>query len=106
MITEHVVLDILPGQEESFEQAFQQASLIIAQADGFISLRLLRCQETKNRYLLLIKWETLLAHIDGFRNSNLYEQWRALLHHFYEQPPLVEHFDEVLHPKDFPRPRI
>jgi len=47
------------------------------------------------RYLLLVRWETLEAHTIGFRGSPAYAEWRALLHHFYEPFPTVEHFDAV-----------
>ncbi len=49
--------------------------------------------ETPNRYLLLVEWETLEAHTIGFRRSPRYQEWRALLHHFYAPFPTVEHFD-------------
>ncbi|MGN2639863.1 hypothetical protein ACTD5D_27605 [Nocardia takedensis] len=32
----------------------------------------------------------------GFRGSAEYGRWRALLHHFYEPFPVVEHFAPVL----------
>jgi hypothetical protein len=31
-------------------------------------------------------------HTDGFRRSPEYEEWRRLLHHFYDPFPAVEHF--------------
>jgi len=34
-------------------------------------------------------------HTEGFRGSAEYEQWRALLHHFYEPFPTVEHYEPV-----------
>ena len=53
-----------------------------------------RCLETPNRYLLLVAWKKLEDHTVGFRESPRYAQWRALLHHFYDPFPLVEHFGE------------
>jgi hypothetical protein len=29
----------------------------------------------------------------GFRQSPQYQQWRKLLHHFYDPPPVVEHYN-------------
>jgi heme-degrading monooxygenase HmoA len=45
--------------------------------------------------LLLVEWESLEAHTQGFRGSAAYEEWRRLLHHFYEPFPVVEHFEPV-----------
>jgi len=95
MITEHAPLDVRPGQEAAFEQAFARAKDLIAASLGFVSLELLRCIETPNRYLLLARWERLENHTEGFRKSAAYEDWKALLHHFYDPFPTVEHFATV-----------
>ncbi len=96
MILEHAVLDVVPGQEEHFEEAFQQAKLIISASSGFQGLRLERCLELASRYLLLVEWDRLEDHTEGFRGSAAYQDWRALLHKFYSPFPTVEHFAAVL----------
>jgi heme-degrading monooxygenase HmoA len=95
MIQEHAVLDVRPGEEATFEAAFDEATPLIAASPGFRSVRLSRCIEQPGRYLLLVEWETLSDHIEGFRGSNAYQEWRRLLHHFYDPFPTVEHFDVV-----------
>ena len=91
MILEVAILDIGHGTCEDFEAAFCAASPIIAAMPGYGSHELRRCLEKPNRYLLLVTWATLEAHTVGFRQSPGYQQWRALLHHFYEPFPVVEH---------------
>ena len=95
MITEHALLPVIPGQEEHFEAAFQQARSIIASMPGFVSLSLSRSIESPGTYLLLVEWDKLEDHTMGFRGSPEYQQWRSLLHHFYEPFPVVEHFSLV-----------
>jgi heme-degrading monooxygenase HmoA len=95
-ILEHAVLDVRPGEEERFEAAFEQARSSIASAAGFRGLRLERCIEAPSRYLLLVEWERLEDHVEGFRESPAFERWRSLLHHFYDPFPLVEHFRSVV----------
>ncbi|MFE8887864.1 antibiotic biosynthesis monooxygenase family protein [Pseudarthrobacter enclensis] len=95
MITEHALLPVRPGQEQDFEAAFGQARHIIASMPGFISLSLSRSIESPGTYLLLVEWETLEDHTEGFRGSAEYQQWRALLHRFYEPFPVVEHYNLV-----------
>ncbi len=96
MITEHAILDVKPGEEAAFEAAFAEAAPIIAGMPGFVSLRLHRGIESPNRYLLLVEWQRLEDHTDGFRGSEEYGEWRRLLHHFYDPFPTVEHFDLVV----------
>jgi heme-degrading monooxygenase HmoA len=96
VITEHALLDVIPGQEDAFLQAMESAKAHIAGSPGFASLRVERCLERPSCFLLLVEWETLAAHTDGFRGSPAYEEWRAALHHFYDPFPLVEHFEAVV----------
>ena len=62
---------------------------------GYLSHRVLRCIEADSRYLLLVEWETLEHHTEGFRGSEEYQRWRELLHHFYDPFPVVEHYEPI-----------
>lgn len=95
MILEHALLDVVPGRETEFEAAFVDAKAIIASMKGFLGLRLEHCVERPSRYLLLVEWATLEDHTGGFRGSEEYQRWRALLHHFYDPFPAVEHYERV-----------
>jgi len=96
VITEQAVLDVKVGEEADFEAAFGTAKAIIASMQGFQSLQLLRCIERPNRYLLLVEWATVDDHTVGFRGSAEYQDWKRLLHHFYDPFPTVEHYTPVL----------
>lgn len=95
MILEVATLDVRPGHEAEFEAAFAQASAIIASMTGYVSHELQRCMEKRNRYVLLVNWQTLEDHTVGFRGSAEYQRWKALLHHFYDPFPTVEHYQKV-----------
>jgi len=97
VILEVAILDVKPGLATEFETAFKTASTIIASLPGYISHELQRCLETANRYILLVRWQKLEDHTVGFRQSPKYQEWRSLLHHFYDPFPTVEHFEIVLH---------
>lgn len=45
--------------------------------------------------VLLVRWDSLEAHTVGFRQSPEYQQWRTLLHHFYDPFPTVLHYAPV-----------
>ncbi|MFT6518539.1 MAG: heme-degrading monooxygenase HmoA [Candidatus Azotimanducaceae bacterium] len=89
------MLDVKSGQEAEFEAAFGKAQQIIASMPGYVSHQLQRCLESTSRYLLLVNWETLEHHTVGFRGSEQYQQWRKLLHHFYDPFPKVEHYSAI-----------
>lgn len=95
MVLEVAILDVKTGQEQDFEAAFEVAQNIIAGMEGYLSHQLQRCMENPGRYILLVNWTSLSAHTEGFRESAEYEHWRALLHHFYDPFPEVEHYEAV-----------
>src|SRR5215470_7581596 len=98
MILEVAILNVRPGMETEFEAAFAQASSIISSMPGYLSHQLQRCIEVPNRYILLVDWESLEAHTVGFRGSPQYQDWKRLLHHFYDPFPIVEHYAPLSRP--------
>ena len=96
MILEVAVLNVIPGQEDDFLKAFAKAKDIIASMAGYITHQLKRCIENTSQFILLVEWEKLTDHTEGFRQSKEYQQWKELLHHFYNPFPTVEHYESIL----------
>jgi heme-degrading monooxygenase HmoA len=92
MVLEVAALSIRAGQSAAFEAAFAEARSILAASTGYQRHELRRSLETADRYLLLVWWDSLESHTRGFRGSPAYQRWRALLHHFYDPFPTVEHY--------------
>lgn len=95
MITEIALLHIRKQQDNLFEAAFAQAQHIISSMKGYIEHELQKCIEEENKYLLIVRWQTLQDHTEGFRKHKAYNEWKKLLHHFYEPFPVVEHFKKI-----------
>jgi heme-degrading monooxygenase HmoA len=95
VILESAVLDVKPGRAGEFEASFREAQEIIASMPGYRGHELLRCLETESRYLLLVRWDTLEHHTQGFRGSPQYQRWKALLHDYYDPFPSVEHYEAL-----------
>ena len=93
MILEHALLPVIPGREQEFLEAFAEARSIISAMPGFVDLTLHRGIEDPEQFLLLVRWDTLEAHTEGFRRSPEYLEWKRLLHHFYKPFPDVIHFE-------------
>ncbi|GLZ78961.1 hypothetical protein Afil01_37680 [Actinorhabdospora filicis] len=89
------VFEINEGQEDAFAAAYAQARPIIAEADGCRSVRMTRGVESPKRFVLLVEWETLEAHTEGFRGSERFPRWRAAIDSFWSAPPVVEHYRDV-----------
>ena len=81
---------------EKFESDFTQAGQFISSIKGYIGHSLQKCIENNHKYVLLVEWETIEDHTIGFRQSGVYQQWKDLLHHYYDPFPVVEHFEMVV----------
>lgn len=104
MILEIASLQVRPGQAAAFEAAFLQAQAIIASMPGYLGHELQRCLERDDHYMLLVRWRSVQDHEVGFRTSPQYQQWRALLHHFYDPFPTVLHYKAAAGPGLAPAP--
>lgn len=98
MVLEVAILSLRPGQSRRFEGAFREAQQIISPSPAYHRHELRRCVEEPDRYLLLVWWDSLESHTEGFRQSPEYQRWRALLHPFYDPIPKVEHYIAVPRP--------
>lgn len=96
MDLEVAVPNFRPGKSADFEHAFAEAQAIIGSMSGYVSHQLLRCLETADKYIFLVQWQTLTDHTVGNRQSAQYQDWKRLLHHFYEPFPTVEHYAPVV----------
>ncbi|WP_299781234.1 antibiotic biosynthesis monooxygenase [uncultured Formosa sp.] len=96
MILEVAILNVRVGQSEQFEADFALAGQYIRGIKGYHNHTLKKCIENKNKYILLVNWDTLDDHNIGFRTSEAYLKWKALLHHYYDPFPTVEHYETVI----------
>ncbi|ENW05924.1 antibiotic biosynthesis monooxygenase family protein [Acinetobacter beijerinckii] len=92
MIIEHVHLNIKPNRNHAFEEAFQKAKSIIYPMAGLNSVQLIKNVQDDHRYILMIFWDCIEDHTEGFRKSEAYQEWKALLHPFYDPMPKVEYY--------------
>ena len=92
MIMEIATMEVVPGREDEFVAALEQAKAVLAQAQGWREIQVHRGIERPSTFLLAIAWDTLEDHTVGFRGGELFSQWRANLGPFFAAPPQVEHW--------------
>ena len=95
MILEVAILQVKEGLENQFEKDFAIASKYISAVKGYKNHTLRKCIEQKNKYILLVNWQTIKDHEIGFRKSKEYIKWKELLPHYYDPFPVVEHYKTV-----------
>lgn len=92
MIMETATIDVVPGREDEFLAALEQAKAVLAQADGWQVIHVHRGIERPSTFMLAIGWATLEDHTEGFRGGELFPQWRALIGPYFAEAPHVEHW--------------
>ncbi|ASR50210.1 antibiotic biosynthesis monooxygenase family protein [Blastomonas fulva] len=96
MIHEIATITIDPAQAAEFESAVGKAQPHFEAARGFISFTLQKSIENPGRYLLIVGWESVDAHMIDFRNSEGFQTWRTLVGKYFGSPPSVEHTQIVI----------
>jgi heme-degrading monooxygenase HmoA len=96
MILEIAHIGVKPGMEAEFETAVAKGKPLFAGSKGCHSMQVRRSIEVPGRYWLFVEWETLEDHTVGFRGSQVFTEWRALITHCLETPPVVEHGAEAI----------
>ncbi|SDT62715.1 antibiotic biosynthesis monooxygenase family protein [Actinoplanes derwentensis] len=95
MVLEVTLIDVLPGREHEFVNAYELARPVVAGAPGCRSVRLQRGVEAPTRFVLLAEWDSIEAHEHNFRRTDRLAQWRALIGGALAQPPMAEYFADV-----------
>ncbi len=95
MIVELADIAVRPGQAGAFAAVFARAKRELEGSVGFRGARLLSGIENDDRMVLLVEWDRLEDHLDGFRGSPAFGRWRQLIGPFFAAPPVVEHFEEA-----------
>lgn len=95
MTLEIIAFAIRPGHQPGFEAAFSKAQRLLVGMQGYLSHDLQRSVDSDLSYVLLIEWRAIEDATLGFRKSNEYERWMALLRRFLVEPPQINHFHAV-----------
>jgi heme-degrading monooxygenase HmoA len=95
MVLEVALIDVLAGREDEFAAAYREGHPLLATTPGCRSVRMTRGVESASRFVLLVEWDSVDAHLDNFRATDRFTRWRALLGPFFDGPPRVEHFTDV-----------
>jgi heme-degrading monooxygenase HmoA len=95
MVLEVALIDVREGCADEFAAAYTEAYPILATTPGCRSVRMTGGVETPTRFVLLVEWDSVDAHLDNFRATDRFTRWRALIGPYFDGAPSVEHFTDV-----------
>ena len=95
MVLEVAEIKITPGQENAFKEAYLAARELVRVSPGLRSMRMTQGVESPTRFVLLIEWDSVEAHEQGFRETDRFPKWREAIGPFFAEPPFVEHVVDI-----------
>ncbi len=95
MVTELARFFITHGQEEDFVAAYQAARTYLENAEGYRGHHMHRVAESPSDFVLIVSWDSLDAHVKGFRESEAYVEWRRLIGPYFSASPEVVHLNQI-----------
>jgi quinol monooxygenase YgiN len=95
MINEIAIITIDTANAAAFEAAVAKAAPLFKAAPGCHGMALERGIESPETYRLLVTWESVTHHVELFRNSEAFGQWRSLVGHYFVGPVVMDHSEIV-----------
>jgi heme-degrading monooxygenase HmoA len=95
MVLEVALIDVVAGEEDAFAAAYATAREVLAGTPGCRSVRMTRGIESPSRFVLLVEWDSVEAHLTNFRQTDRFTTWRGHIGTYFDGPPRVEHFTDV-----------
>ena len=95
MVLEVALIDVAAGHEEEFAAAYRRGRAVLAGTPGCRSVRMTRGLESPSRFVLLVEWDSVAAHLENFRGTERFPRWRGFIGPFFAAPPVVEHYTDV-----------
>ena len=92
MIIEIALLQARAGASDALRAGLQTAQAVIARAPGYLGSAFHQGIEEPDSFLLRIEWESVDAHMVGFRQSPLLAEWRGHFAHLLDGAPKVTHY--------------
>ena len=91
MIYEIATLPVKPDRIDSFKRAFDEVAYLLSRAKGYRGHRLMQGIETPSHFNLIVRWQTLEDHTQGFEPSSDHQVFMAGLEGYLAADPVVHH---------------
>jgi len=89
------IADLRTEDAEDFEAAMHELVPVLSANPGYLGHTVQRSYETPGRYVIIVRWESVEAHMEGFRKSDAFKTWADRLAD-HRKGISVEHFETVL----------
>jgi hemoglobin len=95
MIQEYIVYHLPREKRGDYEAACARASRALAASPECQGFELAHCVEEPELYIWRITWESIDAHLKGFRQSGHFEQYFEALKPYFSHVEQMHHYETV-----------
>lgn len=95
MVTEIARFRAQPGKAEELANGLIEGAAVIKTAEGCQSIKVSRCIEDDQLFIFQIEWVSREYHVDVFRKSPLFAQYRSHIDGLFIEPVDVNHFEAI-----------
>lgn len=93
MITEVIRYKISPEEAERFEESYRKAEAILQKSPYCLGYQLLRGVEQPENWILLLQWDSVTGHEEGFRKEASFRDFLELVRPFLKQIEEMKHYE-------------
>ncbi len=93
MTTEIIRYRISTESAQAFEEAYQKAESILQSSKHCLGYQLLRGHEEPENWVLLIEWDSVEGHEQGFRKEPRFRDFFALVKPFFNDIQEMKHYE-------------
>ena len=94
MTPEVIRYKIPAAQAEAFEKAYHQAEPILQNSKHCLGYRLLQGVEEPENWILILEWDSIEGHEQGFRKEPAFSEFFNLVKPFFQQIQEMKHYEE------------
>jgi quinol monooxygenase YgiN len=93
MITEIIRYRISSARASAFEEAYHLAEEMLRESEHCLGYELLRSIEEPENWVLLIRWDSVEGHEQGFRRRPGFAEFFKLVEPFFQQIQEMKHYE-------------
>lgn len=92
MIPEIIRYKVPQDQMTAFENAYRQTEELLQASPNCKGYELIQCDKEPQSYILTIWWDSAEGHYEGFRKSDLFPKFLALIRPYIPMIQEMEHY--------------
>jgi quinol monooxygenase YgiN len=92
VIVEYIRYTIGAERADAFVSAYQTAAASLCESPACLAFELSRCTEAPDSFILRIEWESIEAHLEGFRRSPPFKAFFAAIQPYLGDITEMRHY--------------